>query len=97
MIVGVSCSGGGGVYTLSTGTGNLNKLDGHIEINATDYISHVEVKCEAGPEVTYLYSFSSTGNFINNYAPPVSTLVTPDPLINRICLTLSMVNRCGEL
>jgi len=75
----VTCSGGGGNYVLSTGMGNLNSLTGYVENPATDELEYVLVECDAGSELTYLYTDISYGKYIDNYMAPVATTVTPDP------------------
>ncbi|MBN2081308.1 carboxypeptidase regulatory-like domain-containing protein [bacterium] len=80
VIAKITCSGGGGMYQLVTGTGELNRLDGYVGRNASDQLEYIRVECTAAGETCYLLSSTSSGTFLNNYMRPVIWTVTPDPL-----------------
>jgi len=76
----VSCQGGGGHYTLTTGTGDLNGLEGTIYSGGGPQVmGYIKVGVANGSDQSVLFTGSLSGIYHNDFLLPVMTTVTPDP------------------
>lgn len=78
IVLEVSCQGGGGQYTLSTGSGPLYGISG--SVTAGGELEFACVGMDAPGELTYVYAHDWSGDYESLYRLPAVYTVSADPL-----------------